>query len=351
VGQGWSSIDAALGALDPLDLILTIWLTTSGLAIGSFLNVVIIRLPAGASVVKPRSKCPRCGHMLAWYDNLPVLSWVLLRARCRSCALPISARYPLVELLTGALWLSCLARFGWDYELAPALVLVTLLIPLALIDAEHWILPFELTLPGIALGVLLSIPLGGERITTSVLGALLGCLSLRAMEFFGWLLFRKEALGGGDKFLFALLGAFLGHGSLLGVMLLASLQGAVFGIARLLITGRAGPQAQPVAPSPESGVLEPQPVEAEPKMSWAFLAPGLSLPRRLLAIPYGIFLQPIPDDPVDETGEEVEWQPGATNLPFGPWMVLGGLELLLLGPLLGELLPAFRWLFLGPGPR
>src|SRR5690606_9954515 len=110
------------------------------------------------------------------------------------------------------------------------------------IDAEHWILPEELTLPGIVLGVLMSIPLGWERVRGALLGVAFGFLAFRLMEYLGWKLFKKEALGGGDKFLLALLGAFLTHHALIAIILLASLQGAIFGIVNLLMTGRAGPE-------------------------------------------------------------------------------------------------------------
>ncbi|MGZ3460517.1 MAG: prepilin peptidase, partial [Archangium sp.] len=109
-----------------------------GLLFGSFLNVVIARVPAGESIVRPRSRCPRCGHQLAWYENIPVLSWLALRGRCSSCGQPISWRYPLIELLTAALFLACQRRFGWSPELVSALVLVLVLVPLSFIDLEHW---------------------------------------------------------------------------------------------------------------------------------------------------------------------------------------------------------------------
>jgi leader peptidase (prepilin peptidase) / N-methyltransferase len=148
-----------------------------------------------------------------------------LRGRCSACKKPISARYPAVELLTAVLFLACLTRFGWAYPLVPALTLVFLLIPLTFIDAEHWILPFELTLPGIVCGVLLSLPAGGLGLGPSLIGAAAGFLAFRVMEYVGWLFFRKEALGNGDKYLLALLGAFLGYRPLLGLLFLSSLQG------------------------------------------------------------------------------------------------------------------------------
>lgn len=334
-----------------------VWLAILGLCVGSFLNVVIARLPFDESIVHPRSRCPKCGRQLPWYENIPVFSWLMLRGRCKGCGQPISARYVIVELLTGVLFLACLARFGWNYPLAPALLFVTILIPLVFIDAEHWILPFELTIPGIVLGVLMAIPMGTQRLIGALLGAAIGYLAFRAMEFFGWLAFRKEALGAGDKFLVAMAGAFLTHQALLGLVLLSSVQGASFGSLRLWLTGRAGPKSEatsseppPTAPSGEGTQTEEE-LSGEPTMTWAFLAPGLSVGKRLMLLPYSLFWQAIPDEPKDEAGDEIEWVPGETNLPFGPWIGLAALELLLLGPLLFEYFPLNGMGFLFWGPR
>src|SRR4051812_19110097 len=114
-----------------------------GLCLGSFFNVLIARLPKGESIVRPGSHCPKCGHVLSWYENIPLLSWLALRGRCRKCKAPISARYVIVELLTGVLFVACYRRFGLTYELAPALLMSCFLVPLAFIDAEQWILPLE----------------------------------------------------------------------------------------------------------------------------------------------------------------------------------------------------------------
>ncbi|WP_408889452.1 prepilin peptidase [Myxococcus faecalis] len=383
----------------------TAFLLVLGLCIGSFLNVVIARVPEGLSIVRPGSRCPRCGHVLSWYENIPVLSWLALRGRCRSCHAPISPRYVLVELLTGLLFLACLRRFGWTYELFPALVLVSLLIPLTFIDLAHWILPFSLTVPGIAAGLLLAVPRGADAVVDATVGAVLGFLVFRMMEYIGWKVFKKEALGGGDKFLVALLGAFLSWRALLGILFLSSLQGAVVGIALLALTGRAGPAAQPPAPdaqpsptgpgptpaedvsaasdgasgvattSTSSGVTLPSPddvslpgmaahpsggapvaeagpeEEPEPTMTWEFTRPGIPLWKRLLLVPWCLLVQPIPDAPVDEeTGEEEEWVPGPTNIPFGPWLALAGLEVMLLGPWLARVLPMDIALLLGGAP-
>lgn len=326
-----------------LETLLAIWLFVVGACIGSFLNVVIARLPNDESLVRPRSKCPSCQSPIAWYDNVPLVSWLVLRGRCRKCGARISFRYFLVELLTGVLFMLALWRFGWAWPLVPALLLVCLLVPLVVIDAEHWILPFEITVPGTVLGVLLAVPSGRAALDTAALGAAMGFLSFRALEYFGFLAFKREAMGGGDKFLVALIGAFLGWKALLGLIFLSSLQGAVFGLARIALTGRAGPAPEaPGAqqqPGPDGKPLE----EAEDPpatMTWDFARPGVPLWKRLVLVPWCLLFQPIPDAIEDEeTGEEEEWVPGPSNLPFGPWIGLSALELLFFGQWLAERLP------------
>jgi leader peptidase (prepilin peptidase)/N-methyltransferase len=318
-----------------LSSLLTVWLFVLGLCIGSFLNVVIARVPHGESIVRPRSRCPKCGHTLAWYENIPLVSWLALRGRCRSCKAPISIRYPLVELLVGLLFLACVRRFDFTWELVSGLVLVTLLVPLTFIDLEHWILPFSLTLPGIFAGVVLAVPRGMDELWGAALGAGVGFLAFRLMEYLGWKLFRKEALGGGDKFLVALLGAFLSWKALLGILFLSSLQGAVVGVLMIAFTGRAGPRAEEQQGTPEKDAPEP-----ELTMTWEFTKPGLPLGKRLLLVPWCLLFQPIPDEPKDEEGDEIDWVPGTTNIPFGPWLALAGLEILLLGPWLAQVLPS-----------
>jgi leader peptidase (prepilin peptidase)/N-methyltransferase len=325
-----------------LEALITTWLAALGLSVGSFLNVVIARVPHDESIVRPRSKCPRCGHQLPWYENIPVVSWLLLRGRCSGCKAPISPRYILVELLTGTLFVACIPRYGLDWELVSALVFISLLIPLIFIDAEHWILPFELTLPGIAAGVLLAVPRGQEAVETAVVGAVAAFLTFRVLEFLGWAATGREALGAGDKYLLAMIGAQFGWKSLLGVILLSSLQGSVVGLVRLKLTGRAGPEKPAEEPAPAETPLGPDGERGEPEeeaparepFTPEFLKPGLPFWKRLVLVPFTIFLQDIPDSPPpdDETGDVPEWEPQANNMPFGPWIGLAGLEVMLLGP-------------------
>ena len=324
-----------------VESLFTVWVTFLGLCVGSFLNVVIGRLPHGESIVYPGSRCPKCKNPIAWYDNIPVVSWLVLNGECRHCKTPISPRYILVEMLVGILYLLAFQKFGWTLSLPGPLIFIAFLVALSFIDAEHWILPFEITLPGIAVGLAVSWVGGLHGFYESLFGALLGFLGLRAVEYFGWLGFRKEAMGAGDKFLFALIGAFLGWRALLGVMLLASIQGSVLGIAKIWVMRRKGASEKPAetAVAMEEPAVAAAPPPPEYTMTWEFLKPGLSMGRRLLLLPYSLFLQPIPDPPLDEQGEEVEWKPDLTNIPFGPWLALGALEVLLWAEVLAAKLP------------
>ncbi len=324
-----------------MEALITLWIAAIGLSIGSFLNVVIARLPNDESVVRPRSKCPKCGHQLPWYENIPVLSWLFLRGKCSGCKTPISPRYIMVELLTGTLFVAATARFGFDWPLVSALTFFTFLIPLIFIDAEHWILPFELTLPAIAAGLLLAIPQGKDAFLTALIGAIAAFLIFRVMEIFGWLVTGREALGAGDKYLMAMIGAQVGWRGLLGVILFSSLQGAVVGLARMKLTGRAGPSVEGVT---EVATEEEEAPKREP-FTPEFLAPGLPVWKRLLLIPYTIVLQDIPDSPPpdESTGEIPDWVPQANNIPFGPWIGLAGVEVLMLGPWFVERLAHTPW--------
>jgi leader peptidase (prepilin peptidase) / N-methyltransferase len=282
-----------------------------GLVVGSFLNVVIARVPAGESIVRPGSRCPRCGHALAWFENVPVVSWLFLRAHCRVCRAPISVRYPAVELLTGVLFFGCWVRFGGSWSLLRGLLLVGFLVPLTFIDLDYWILPFELTVPGVALGILSSVLLGWDALRDAALGAAAGFLLFWGLEALVRWLLGKEGLGAGDKWLMALLGAFLGWQALFGIVLLSNVQGALVGSLLLLFRGRAGPAlASPAARPPLPAAVEGAPLSGAPKNG------------------------------VDNVAEEDDWRPGPTHLPFGPWLALAGLELLLVSPLLGRFLPA-----------
>lgn len=209
-----------------------------GAVIGSFLNVCIYRLPLGRSVVFPPSSCPGCGTPIAPYDNVPVLAWLWLGGRCRSCRARISARYPVVEAITALIYLGLAWRFGASWELVPALVFASAMIVVTLIDWDHRIIPDVITLPGIALGILASF-LTPVTLWGAIVGAALGYGLLWGLGWGYHKLTGVEGMGGGDVKLAAMLGAFLGWPGLLMTIFLASLSGSVAGLA-LVARGRGG---------------------------------------------------------------------------------------------------------------
>jgi leader peptidase (prepilin peptidase)/N-methyltransferase len=210
-----------------------------GLCVGSFLNVVIARLPAGRSVVSPGSACPRCGSAIAWYDNLPLLSYTLLGARCRACRTPISWRYPAVELACGALFVLAYLHFGPSPRLAVALVLLSGLIAITGIDLDHQIIPDVLSIPGIAAGLFWSLVPGGIGWKDSLLGLLVGGGVFVVIIFGSSLVLGQPGMGVGDVKLGGMLGAFLGWQLVLLSILVSVLVGGLLAAA-LLATGRKG---------------------------------------------------------------------------------------------------------------
>jgi leader peptidase (prepilin peptidase)/N-methyltransferase len=207
--------------------------------IGSFLNVCILRWGAEPkqSVVKPRSRCPRCGRSLAWYDNIPVLSWLILRARCRGCGEPISVQYPLVELATAGIWAYMAWRHGISLETLRGAVFGTILLGITMTDAREYIIPNEFTLGGLIIGLIFSAFAGVSGLGMAVLGAALGFGLLWLVGIAGTWVFREEAMGGGDIKMMAMVGAFVGwHGVLLTIFLGAFLGSLVF--VPLLLAGQ-----------------------------------------------------------------------------------------------------------------
>jgi leader peptidase (prepilin peptidase)/N-methyltransferase len=223
----------------PLRLFLDAYAAAMGLIAGSYLNVVIHRLPRGLSTVLPRSACPACGAPIAVRDNLPLLSFALLGGRCRACKAPIAWRYPLIEAATALVFVGCSERFGLSLAAPAAALFCCLMIALGMIDLEHLILPDRITLPGIAVGLALQpwLPWGG--LWQAVAGALLGAAILLAI-WGGWYLVRhEEGMGLGDVKMLALIGAFLGWKGTLVALLFASFAGALTGLA-LIWRGGAG---------------------------------------------------------------------------------------------------------------
>ena len=230
-----------------------------GLAFGSFLNVCIYRMPLGISVVTPRSACPKCKQGIALYDNMPVLSWLILRGRCRHCNAKISPRYLIIELLTGLLFLACYWYFGWTLSTLKYCAFAFLLLGLIFTDANTKLLPDKLTLPGLALGIIFSLfvpvndlvsqflpgvvnlPLSGDiaarilSLVDSLLGAAVGASFIYGAGAI-YLRWRgAEGMGFGDVKLMAMVGAFLGVKLTIFTIFTASLAGSLFGLTTVLI--------------------------------------------------------------------------------------------------------------------
>jgi leader peptidase (prepilin peptidase) / N-methyltransferase len=210
-----------------------------GLCVGSFLNVVIARLPAGRSIAHPGSACPHCGTAIRWYDNLPLLSYFVLRGRCRACRALISWRYPLVELMCGILFAAAYLRFGPGTQLIAPLVLLSALVAITGIDVDHQIIPDVLSIPGIALGLVASLAPGGIGWQDSVLGVVLGGGVFILIIVASAAVLGQPGMGVGDVKLGAMLGAFLGWKLVLLSILLSVLIGGPLA-ATLLATGRKG---------------------------------------------------------------------------------------------------------------
>ena len=231
-----------------------------GASIGSFLNVVIYRLPAGISLLYPPSRCPKCQRRLRLYDNVPVLGWLWLRGRCRFCQRPISVRYPLVELLTGAVFLGAFWHFGWDHETLSAWILLSWLVALTFIDIDTLTLPESLTRSGLVLGLILpatwayltapeaAIANALEAFAGSLLGAVLGLWLFNGISIAGAAFLGQTAMGWGDSKLAALLGAWLGWGGLLLSTLLACLLGAFVGGGAIALGLLSRRQPMPFGP-------------------------------------------------------------------------------------------------------
>jgi leader peptidase (prepilin peptidase)/N-methyltransferase len=210
-----------------------------GLLFGSFLNVCIARLPLHESIVRPRSHCPRCGNTLAWYDNVPLISFTLLRGRCRQCSVAISSRYPLVELAVAVSWFVCVLLFGPTIQAVRTAVLCWLLIGLFITDIETYTLPDALTLPGVALGFGFAAAAApaGHRLAGLAHAVIAACVFVGlflAIRTLYWLWRRKEGMGLGDIKLIALIGSFLPFSRTIVALFVAVLAASFFSVALVI---------------------------------------------------------------------------------------------------------------------
>jgi leader peptidase (prepilin peptidase) / N-methyltransferase len=295
-----------------------VYVFVAALCVGSFLNVVIARVPHGKSIVRPGSACPRCGAPIRWYDNIPVVSWLLLRGKCRNCALPISARYPVVELLTAVVVLAVLRRFGIGWTAAGYAAFASALIALTFIDLDTWLLPHEITWPLLVAGIASPLWNHALRPLDSVIGAAAGYALFAAIALFGEKVVHRETMGWGDVWLLAGIGAWLGWQQLLPVVFFAAVQGTIVGVVLIRAKGGKNETAGPTSSS--EGV--PSPLDTAS-------ASAQTTPRASSQTSEESSTIPPPAAP-----PAVDWVPPPHAVPFGPFLALGALEQLLVGPAL-----------------
>ena len=348
-----------------------------GTLIGSFLNVVIARVPLGQSVVSPRSRCPHCHTMIQAHQNIPIISWLFLRGQCANCKAPISIRYPIVEALCGVLFLACWSRFGPTAAFFFGCYLSAILLAITFIDIDTYSIPEILIWPSIVLGLVLRPIVFEVPWWSGLVGAFMGAISLLSIR---WLYFAWrgiEGMGLGDVQLIAMIGSILGVGSLFPTIIIGSIFGAVIGLFILAF------QPESEEKQDDDGLEEEEYPEA--KNFWlgfvwrsskvvfslgvpkhysartyvrAALHKGYTWPVRS-TITLGIF-QDAPGwghfegirlgfgrykwwfgpmlgmrtADVEDWGQEEEWVPGPTALPFGPFLAFGALATMYFSPIL-----------------
>ncbi len=374
-----------------------------GACIGSFLNVVIWRLPRGESLSRPSSRCPRCLAPIRWFDNVPVLSWLTLRARCRRCRAGISVRYPLVETLTAGLWLLAALRHDVPRNLAPALahsLLLSALVAVSFIDWDHRTIPDAITKPGIAIGLALSLAFPGlhpapivtvgkpglASLLDGVAGAATGAGVLLAVRWIGSRVLRKEAMGLGDVKLLAMIGAFTSPVPVLYALLVASVAGAVLGGVHVAVraatfavldgtlASRDAPPGAGTAPLAFSrarvkgdrfvarvvGAGAPAPGSAarvrvtlpadaiwEERDATVVLSGTVESARaRGASCDVAVRL----DEPPEADGDRLRaFEASRLHVPFGPFLAIGGAAMLLYGDAVVRLATEWpRWVLGGP---
>jgi leader peptidase (prepilin peptidase)/N-methyltransferase len=268
-----------------------------GACAGSFLNVCIGRWPHDQSVVRPASRCPRCERPIAWYDNIPIVSWLVLRAKCRGCGLPISIQYPAIELLTALLWLGAAVAFGPTFTALRVAVFTTVMLGIAVTDLRHYLIPDGFTVFGLLffLATALVAGLRGDAdIFAGPWEAVLGaCVGAGAVSIVGWLgevALKKEAMGFGDVTLMAVVGAAVGPGRALLVLFLGAALGALtFAVIVLPLTRlRARPASTPAASASAPAMAAPERSGDESPSSSAADETEPGLPH----VPFGVFLAP-----------------------------------------------------------
>jgi leader peptidase (prepilin peptidase)/N-methyltransferase len=217
-----------------------IWIYAAllGVAIGSFLNVCVYRWPAEQSVLRPRSTCPNCSQPIRWYDNIPIISYLILRGRCRNCGATISAQYPAVELLTALIWLGATIRFGVSIPALHSALFLTILLGIALTDAKEMVIPDQFSLGGTAIGLLIAALPRDLSFVSALTGAAVGYIGFWVLKFGAEKLLKKPALGIGDIHMMAMVGAFLGAQGVIITMMLGSVFGLLIGVPYMWAHGK-----------------------------------------------------------------------------------------------------------------
>jgi len=226
-----------------------------GLALGSFMNVCIYRIPLQKSIVRPSSSCPNCGKKIRFYDNIPIISYLLLFGRCRHCRHPISWRYPVIEAITGLLSLALFIRYGLSFQYLLFLLFAATLVTISFIDLDHQIIPDVLSISGIIAGLAAAFVPGNVSWFESVIGIIGGGGALFFVGLIYEKLTGKQGMGGGDVKLLAMIGAWMGWRSLPFVLLISSLTGAIIGSVFLLAAGKGYRVKIPFGPFLSLGAL------------------------------------------------------------------------------------------------
>ncbi|HDZ91695.1 MAG TPA: prepilin peptidase [Deltaproteobacteria bacterium] len=226
-----------------------------GLSLGSFMNVCIYRIPLRRSIISPPSACPRCGARIRFYDNIPLLSYLLLRGKCRHCGASIGWRYPLVEGLAGLLSLALFIRYGLSYQYILTLLFASALVTVSFIDLDHRIIPDLISLPGVVAGWGASLLPGGTLWLDSLIGTVAGGGTLFLVAFVYERLTGREGMGGGDIKLLAMIGAWMGWRPLPIIVLISSLTGAIIGALFIVLAGKGYRFRIPFGPFLSLGAL------------------------------------------------------------------------------------------------
>jgi leader peptidase (prepilin peptidase) / N-methyltransferase len=222
------------------EILLSVYAFGLGAFIGSFLNVLVHRLPRKENFVTGRSHCPKCKELIHWYDNIPIVSFLILGAKCRRCKEPISWRYPLVELATAGFFLMAYKLYGISFHSLIAAIFFSMLLVVTLIDFEFYIIPDRITYPGMVLGLALSWVNPLVTPLEALIGLLAGGASLYLLAMLGDLLFKKESLGGGDIKLAAMLGAFLGWKNIIFIFFGAAVFGLIYALLQMAASRKQG---------------------------------------------------------------------------------------------------------------